>query len=132
MKKYVLTLVIALGVFIGWAGSSQAKGVMSPEFKAFWTKFQAAVAKDDGDAVSSMTNLPYPQITNGGVKNLDKAAFIKAYPSLFPSKVKTCVVAGKPEKEDAVDNYNLFCSDSIYIFSKVGTDWKFMEIGQND
>ena len=63
MKKYVLTLVIAFGVILGSAGGSHAKGAMSPEFKAFWLKFQAAVAKGDADAVSSLTNLPYPMIT---------------------------------------------------------------------
>jgi len=132
MKRYFLTLVIAFGIFIGSAGGSHAKESMSPEFKAYWLKFQAAVAKGDSEAVAGLTNLPYPEITNGGVKNLDKAAFIKAYPTLFPAKVKTCVAAGAPVHEQTMNTYSLFCGDSIYIFNKVGTDWKFMEIGQND
>jgi hypothetical protein len=105
----------------------------APSFSAFWTKFKAAVAKDDKEAVASMTKLPYPYWTGREMKNLDKAAFIKIYPRIFTRSVKRCFTKAKPVREEVDPNsYSVFCGNEIYVFTLVDGTFKFIEVGADD
>ncbi|HET9530260.1 MAG TPA: hypothetical protein VFQ92_07910 [Blastocatellia bacterium] len=95
-------------------------------FARFWTKFKAAVAKDDKEAVADMTKLPF-MLEN---RDLDRAGFIQKYNLLFDRKTKRCFATAKPLKDG--DLYQLFCGQQIFLFDKVEGVYKFTEIGVND
>ncbi len=97
-------------------------------FAAFWGAFKTAVAKEDREAVASMTKLPI-YLAN---KNQAKAGFLKLYPSLFPKKVQTCFAKAKPVKEYNQDSYSVFCGKSIYVFARENGNYKFTDLGVND
>ena len=95
-------------------------------FAQFWTKFKAAVAKDDKEAVADMTKLPFMLEGN----DLDRAGFIQKYNVLFDRKTKRCFATARPLKDG--DLYQLFCGQQIFLFDKVEGVYKFTEIGVND
>jgi hypothetical protein len=96
------------------------------EFDAFWTKFKAALQKNDKNAVADMTKLPYLFDS----KNLNRQQFIQQYPKLFPASTRKCLQSGKPVKDK--DCYMVFCGEEIFIFAKSGKNYAFTEIGVND
>ncbi len=100
----------------------------STSFATFWSEFKAAVAKDDREAVASLTKLPI-YLAN---KEQSKIGFLKLYPSLFPKKVQTCFAKAKPVKEYNQDSYSVFCGKSIYVFSRENGKYKFTDLGAND
>ena len=65
------------------------------------------------------------------LSSIDKAAFLKAYPKIFDAKAKACLKKAKPAS-DPLGNYNVFCGETIYTFSKVGEGYRFSDIGAND
>jgi hypothetical protein len=99
---------------------------LDPAFVAFWTKFKAAVAKDDKEAVATMTKLPFFFDS----KEQKRDGFIKIYDKLFTARVKKCFATAKPVKDG--DDYEIFCGKSIYLFGKVNGSYKFTEIGVDD
>ena len=105
--------------------SSQSRKV-DPEFNTFWIKFKAAVARNDRAAVADMTRLPF-MLDN---KDLDRAAFIKQYSSLFTPKTRRCFARAKPSRDQ--DSREIFCGQQIFLFAKVDGVYKFTEIGVND
>lgn len=96
------------------------------EFDAFWTKFKAAIQKNDKNAVADMTKLPY--LLNS--KNLNRQQFIAEYPKIFTASVRKCLGTQKPLKDK--DCYMVFCGEEIFIFAKTGKGYAFTEIGVND
>jgi hypothetical protein len=126
-KPVVLSVIMVLllgGVPQVWAQGRSAK--IDPAFNAFWTKFKAAVARNDKAAVADLTKLPF-MIEN---KDLDRAAFIKQYASLFTPRVRRCFARAKPTRDQ--DAYEIFCGQQIFLFGKVDGTYKFTEIGVND
>lgn len=99
---------------------------LDPAFVAFLTKFKAAVANDDKEAVATMTKLPFLFDS----KEQKRDGFIKIYDKLFTARVKKCFATAKPVKDD--DRYEIFCGKSIYLFGKVNGSYKFTEIGVDD
>ena len=97
-----------------------------PEFKTFWTRFKAAVARNDKAAVADMTRLPF-MLDN---KDLDRAGFIKQYSSLFTPKMRRCFARARPSRDQ--DAMEIFCGQQIFLFAKVDGVYKFTEIGVND
>jgi hypothetical protein len=130
-NKGIITGVIALPLLL-LASFAHAKQTPPKQntasFAAFWSEFKAAVAKDDREAVASMTKQPI-YLAN---KEQTKAGFLKLYSSLFPKKVKTCFASAKPVKEYNQDSYSVFCGKSIYVFSRVEGKYKFTDIGADD
>jgi len=124
-RLHVLSIVVLF--FLGGAlqVSSQSRKV-DPEFISFWVKFKAAVARNDGAAVADMTRLPF-MLDN---KDLDRAAFIKQYSSLFTPKMRRCFARAKPSRDHA--SMEIFCDQQIFLFAKVDGVYKFTEIGVND
>ncbi len=97
-----------------------------PAFTTFWTKFKAAVARNDQAAVADMTKLPFMLDS----KDVDRAGFIKQYSSLFTPKMRRCFAKAKPSRDQ--DNMEIFCGEQIFLFGKVDGVYKFTEIGVND
>ena len=127
--RNLLTFVIALSML-----SASAPHAHSEEgkqtFAAFWTQFKAAVAKNDKEAVASMTKFP---VEIG--ENMSKATFLKKYPEFFTRKVQRCFAKEKPvgDKTPKGDvTYSLFCGEEIFEFANVGGKYLFTGIGVND
>lgn len=95
-------------------------------FAAFWIKFKTALARKNKAAVASMTKLPF----GFDRRELDRAAFIRRFDTIFDRATKRCFARQKPVKD--TDSYSLFCGENIYLFAKVGDEYKFTEIGVND
>ena len=118
-------VLLVLGCVLPVSSQSRTARV-DPEFNTFWIKFKAAVARNDKAAVADMTKLPF-MLDN---KDLDRAAFIKQYSSLFTSKMRRCFTRAKPSKDQ--DSMEIFCGQQIFLFAKVDGVYKFTEIGVND
>lgn len=95
-------------------------------FSAFWIKFKSAVARSDKAKVADMTKLPF--LLAG--EELNREGFINKFDSLFDNKVKKCFAKGKAVKDG--EFYSVVCGETIYLFGKVGNEYKFTEIGVND
>jgi hypothetical protein len=103
--------------------SQQAKSTQT--FASFWTQFKAALAKNDKDAVASMTRFPFYWD-----KELTRGEFIKKYTEIFDRKVQRCFAKAKPIKDR--ESYSVFCGESIYVFEKVEGKYRFTAVGAND
>lgn len=123
-RLQVLGIVLLLGFGFGAQVRSQTKS--DPEFTAFWTKFKAAVARNDKAAVADMTKLPFML----GSKDVDRAGFIKQYSSLFTPKIRRCFARAKPSRDQ--ESMEIFCGEEIFLFAKVNGVYKFTDIGAND
>lgn len=123
MLARVVVSVLLVQMFVAGA----ALAAPDKEFDTFWTKFKAALQKNDKNAIADMTKLPY--MLNS--KNLNKQQFLQAYPKIFTAQIRKCLSTQKPVKDK--DSYFVFCGEEIYIFAKVaGKNYAFTEIGVND
>jgi hypothetical protein len=107
-------------------GAGKPKEQTSRAFTSFWAEFKAAVAKNDREAVASMTKLPF-YFDN---KELSRAEFIKSYNRIFDQKARRCFAREKPEKDGT--GYEVFCGPEIFSFGLVEGKYRFIEIGAND
>ena len=73
-----------------------------------------------------MTKLPFLYDS----KEQSRSGFLKIYDRLFSARIKKCLAAAKPIKDG--DNYEAFCSKTIFIFSKIDGQYRFTEIGADD
>ena len=96
-------------------------------FPAFFAKFQVALAKNDGESLAAMTQLPFPYDEG----KLGKADYLKNLGKIFPAKTKACFAKAKRVKGQ-MGEYSVFCGEEIYLFQKNGADFQFTEIGAND
>ena len=106
--------------------AAQNKNKVDEAGLQFWTKFKAAVAKNDKEAVASMTRLPF-LLEN---RELARPGFIQKFDAIFNVRVKRCFAKAALVKED--DGFEVFCGQQIFLFAKVGGVYKFTEIGVND
>jgi hypothetical protein len=114
----------------GWVRGDFVRVKSNPKstqskFAAFWFQFKTAVAKQDAQAVASMTQLPFT-VNN---KPLGRAEFIGSYSKLF-SGLKACIAEEKPSKDG--QSYMLFCGDQGLLFKEVEGEYKFVEFFAND
>lgn len=119
----IVSLLIFSGCSAAWA---QNKNKVDEAGVQFWTKFKTAVAKNDKEAVASMTRLPF-LLEN---RELGKAGFIQKFDALFSVRVKRCFAKASLVKEG--DGFEVFCGQQIFLFDKVNGVYKFTEIGVND
>lgn len=128
MKKKIL-LGLSLILVLGGPSALHAQSrrvKIDPAFTSFWVKFKAALARNDRSRVVEMTKLPFMI----GGEDLDSKGFLKEYPRLFDRSTRRCFAREKPLKEN--DYYEIFCGETIFLFSKADGVWKFTEIGAND
>lgn len=105
---------------------SPAAFAKDAEFDAFWTKFKAALQKNDKEAIASMTRFPYTSYD----KTLGKKEFIAYCGKIFGKKTRDCLIKQTPVKDKT--SYFAFCGEEIYIFDKAKGTYQFTEIGVND
>jgi hypothetical protein len=122
MRLYLMmfTLLISSLTVFAFTTSQESS---SAEFTKFWSKFRAAVIKNDKEAVASLTKLPFV-VSN---KSLDKSEFIKSYPKLFDRKIRRCFMNEKPSRDN--ESYSLFCGangDQGLLFEKVNGEYRFV------
>ncbi len=129
--RTLLSFVFALSMLSAIAPQARSEDAQEKQsFAAFWTQFRAAVAKNDKEAVASMTKFP---VEIG--ENMSKAAFLKKYPEFFTRKVQACFAKEKPVSDKTPKGgvtYSLFCGEEIFLFEKVGGKFQFTGIGVND
>jgi len=121
MFAKTLIALFALSTFL-----SPAAFAKDAEFDAFWTKFKAALQKNDKEAIASMTRFPYTSFD----KTLGRKEFIVYCAKIFSKKTRDCLVKQTPVKDQ--NSYFVFCGDDIYIFDKAKGTYQFAEIGVND
>lgn len=108
--------------------ATSAQSNAKPEtFGAFWTKFKAAMARNDKEAVADVTKLPFLYDS----QERDRAGFIKIFNQLLTRRTRQCIAKAKPVKEG--ENYDVFCGELIFYFGKDSDGkYKFLEFGVND
>lgn len=121
MLNRTLIAIVALVTFL-----SPTAFAKDAEFDAFWTKFKAALQKNDKEAIASMTRLPY----NSYEKPMDRKKFIVYCNEIFSKKKRDALLKQIPVKDRA--SYFVFVDDDIYIFDKAKGTYQFTEIGVND
>lgn len=112
------------------------KAVASPavqaEFEGFIGKFRAALKANDAAAVAGMTRLPFM----GDKAYSDVAQFrAKGYPEFFPAKDRACVQRKKAVYDrdgENNDTYHVFCSETIFTFTRTPAGFLFTDVGVND
>ena len=146
MRKLLPPIVtlLMLSAVASQVQSQQAKSTQT--FDSFWAQFKAAVAKNDKEAVASMTRFPfYLQ------KELTRGEFIKKYNAIFDRGTQRCFARSKPSsdyqahlklvkkfpksqipKQEDTGSYSVFCGEQIYLFEIVDGKYKFTDIGVND
>jgi hypothetical protein len=115
-----LFLIVALVCSLSSASAKDAA------FDSFWTDFKSALVKNDKEAISSLTTLPFESYDG----KLNKTQFIKYCDKIFSKKTRDCLVKQKPLADKT--NYCAFCGDEIFYFEKVKGKYLFTSIGPND
>ena len=116
----ILFLIVAL------VCSLSAVSAKDDAFDNFWTNFKSALTKNDKEAISSLTSLPFE--SNYG--KLNKTQFIKYCDKLLPKKTRDCLGKQKPVADK--NSYSAFCGEEIFVFEKVKGKYLFTTIGAND
>jgi outer membrane biogenesis lipoprotein LolB len=107
------------------AASGQAARAAAKEtFASFWTRFKAALVKDDRAAVAAMTKFR----TGDETYLSDKEFLAKWYGEL--RRERRCFARAKPVADQ--ESYSVFCGERIFVFGRIGGAWKFVDIGAND
>jgi hypothetical protein len=110
--------------------SSRSQSQQRPEtFASFWKEFTGALAKNDKEAVVTLTKLPF-YFEN---KDQDRAGFLRIYPRVFTRSIRRCMATAKPHRDPSDKNsYDVYCGELIFSFGKVGGKFKFLNYGPND
>ena len=131
LPPFILMLLL-LSVVASQVHGQEAQS--SQSFASFWVQFKAAVAKNDKEAVATMTKFPV-DISDP----ITRAAFMKKYPEIFNQKVRRCFAKEKPVRDNQAPqspqrggSYSLFCGDDIFLFERVDGKYKFTGRGVND
>ncbi|MGA9768950.1 MAG: hypothetical protein WBV94_07915 [Blastocatellia bacterium] len=118
---------IFVSVFVGLSLLSlpQADSAQTKEtFATFWTRFKAALAKDDRQAIAAMTKhckcgqMPFDS---------DKAFLDEWYSKI--RRNRACLARSKPFARNR-QSYSVICrtdGDEL-VFERVGGEWKFINV----
>ncbi len=107
--------------------SQNNQGDIPPAVKIFWSKFQSAVAKNDKQAVASMTKFPLEMPY--GVRSIrSKAQLMKNYRKIFDAPTRKCFAEARPEFDQAQKGkFYISCGEAMmYWFGLVRGEYKFM------
>jgi len=127
MKTVVLTAFALLS--LSFPTGVAARKNFDPAVDAFWGKFQSAVARNDKDAVASMTKFPLGMPY--GVRSIKtKAQLLKSYGKIFDAETKKCFAAARPEIENARDKkFSISCGEAMmYWFEMFKGQYKFAAV----
>lgn len=106
------------------ARGQAAQAAAKETFASFWTRFKAALVKDDRGAVAAMTKFR----TGDETYLSDKEFLAKWYGEL--RRERRCFARAKPVADQ--ESYSVFCGERIFVFERIGGAWKFVDIGAND
>lgn len=130
MKKLLtLTLVLlCLGISLAASGNRTQKNT-SAAIQNFWTTFQSAVARNDKEAVASMTHFPL-EMPYGVSSIRTKAQLMKSYSKIFDAETKKCFSTARPERERAnTRRFSISCGEAMmYWFNVVKGEYKFVAV----
>lgn len=127
--KWLLPCTLALLCFAG-SLTTLAQPQTSPAIAAFWSKFQAAVAKDDKATVAALSKFPL-RMPYGVPSIKTKAQFISSgYKKIFDAETKQCFAAAKPEVESGKSKrFSIGCGEAmLYWFELVNGEYKFAAV----
>jgi hypothetical protein len=130
LMKKLWTLILVLSVLSSVASSVRSEEAQTKQsFASFLTRFRAAVAKDDKEAVAGMTKFPIDINAN-----VTREAFLKKYHEYFTQSVRKCFAKEKPvaDEQSHRASYNLFCGNDIFTFERVDGEYRLTSIGFND
>jgi hypothetical protein len=119
---------LAAAIALSLAVSSQALAAADNGFAAFWAKFAAAVAKDDGATLEKLT------VLGPGLDEEDKT-FAGFHAHVLDRKARNCLAVAKPKPEPGGGSdaeYSAFCGHLIFGFSRTAGGWKLTDISPDD
>ena len=127
MKKFILSILTALLIFIFGIADSSAQSRKSEQTKA-WKQFQTAIAKSDKTAVAAMIEkFPFEGSIIGEKLNFtvaSKADFIKNYARIFTPARRKKIARGKYTPIDGEDEFNFEMDETggyqVFRFRKIG------------
>jgi len=122
--------ILALAALVLAIGTGLPARAAEDGFAAFWKRFSTAVGKDDKAALAAMTTL------GPGLDNNDTPlTFDKVHALLLRPAARRCLARAKPLRDvdgtGAVD-YDVFCGQVIYVFSKTGGEWRWTDTSPDD
>lgn len=127
-----VTARVLLGVFVATllllpaAPATRGHAAQSEEsFAHFWTRFKAALAKGDQQAVASMT-----RFRTGDATYMTNKEFLAKWYGELRRERRRCFARAKPVRDQ--ESYSVFCGERIFLFERVEGAWKFTEIGVDD
>lgn len=123
MPRIMLRTLFLIVALVSSLSSASAKDAA---FDSYWSDFKSALTKNDKEAISSLTSLPFESYDG----KLNKAQFIKYCDKLFPKKTRDCLVKQKPVADG--NSYCACCGDEIFVFEKVKGKYVFTNITPND
>jgi hypothetical protein len=131
MKKpvcfFVLTICFAAGI-LGNSGqrlAAKTEGVAD----TFWAKFQAAVAKQDIEAVASSTKFPLSMPY--GVRSIKSREELKRrFGRIFDPETRKCFANTRPSFDDGrKDRFSISCGEAMmYWFELVKGQYRFSAV----
>lgn len=121
--------VIAASLLLLLSSAFMAHGQTAPNketFAAFWTRFKAALAKNDRQAIAAMTKhckcgqTPF---------ETDKLFLDEWYATL--RRNRACLERAKPiAAQGKRQSYSIICrkDDDELVFERIGGEWKFINV----
>lgn len=120
---------LAFAATLALVGSAIAAPAPADGFAAFWTRFTAAVAKNDKVAAATMMQPDTLGTEPGGPRTA-----AEYYTRNFTASLRRCLLKKKPDRDvhDGTVSYAVFCGEQIVVFEQKAGVWKFTDIGAND
>ncbi len=128
MKQFMRPTLVLLCLCLSLNTFGQNK--TNPAVTAFWSNFQAAVAKDDKATVAALTKFPL-HMPYGVPSIKTKAQFTSSgYKKIFDAETKKCFANAKPELASAKSKrFSISCGEAmLYWFELVNGAYKFAAV----
>ena len=124
----VVLIIAALSLLSSAALMAHGQTKPAPEtFAAFWTRFKAALAKNDRPAIAAMTK--HCKCGQTPFDN-DKLFLDEWYAKLRSNRA--CLGRAKPiaAQQSKRPSYSIICrrDDDELVFERIGGEWKFINV----
>lgn len=124
-RAVVMSAVVALSLLLlPHSNIAQGQTAQAKEtFAAFWTRFKAALAKDDRQAIAAMTKhckcgqMPFDN---------DKQFLDEWYPSI--KKNRACLARSKPIARGKQTSVICRTDGDELVFERIGGGWKLINV----
>jgi hypothetical protein len=127
VRKTRAALIVCSVLFFNASFVVQGRAENKTSIDAFWTKFKAAVMKEDKQALAGMVKYPMG-MPYGHSSIKTKTAFIKRYKQVFyeQANAKICFAQENPKKSESHANtYEVWCGEAVvYYFVWTKSGWK--------